>query len=204
MNTSASRQLLLYALLASSAAAAVWTNRLGWEHRPYSPALTSAATIAPLYENHALGVSFRYPAGHIVEAYDRSTPNRIHWQLLVAPDTEEYRALKEGKLPGREWPNMVTLDIYDNRFEAAPLQEWIRGNAESNWKLGDGTLATTTLGGHAAFRYQFDGLYLSEAVAASANGLIYLLAFGVLGEDDPIRLVANQVEWTLDITAPLQ
>lgn len=202
MRPSAQRFLLLYLLLTASAAASVWAYRLGWEHRAYGQASTSSAITTHAFADPRTGVAFRYPAGHLVEVIDRSTPQRLHYQIVVAPDTDEYRALKAGNLPGREWPNLVTIDVYDNRFEQVALADWITKRGESNWKLGDGALAETTLGGHLAYRYRYDGLYRTDAVAAVAYDFVYLFSYGMISDDDPIRFVADQVEWTLDITMP--
>lgn len=200
MHSTAERALLLYLLLSVSAAASVWAYRLGIESRHSGVASTSSALETHIYNAPALGIAFRYPAGYAIDAIDRSSPQRLQWQVIVAPDTDEYRALKAGELPGREWPNLVTIDIYDNRFERTALADWITGTSYSNWKLGDGTLEPATLGGQEAYRYRYDGLYRTEALAAAANGFVYVFSYGMISDDDPIRYVANQVEWTLDIT----
>jgi hypothetical protein len=62
-----------------------------------------------------------------------------------------------------EGPVSVTIDIYQNDLDRLSLIAWITNTSESNFKLGPGVMASTTVAGVEAASYTWSGLYEGES-----------------------------------------
>ncbi|HWO07745.1 MAG TPA: hypothetical protein VNM40_04170, partial [Candidatus Paceibacterota bacterium] len=76
-----------------------------------------------------------------------------------------------------EGPPAITIDIYQNNLDNQTAEEWIRNSSVSNFKLGDGTLSSTTVGGNPALSYRWSGLYEGTTIVVAQPDWIY--AFSV-------------------------
>lgn len=129
-----------------------------------------------IFASAALGVGFEYPDGYFVVERDVSTPQRSHHFVMLLEDTPHNRAVVAGEAPETEGPVAISLDVFDN-VEDATLEQWVRGNGNSNFKLSpDDALTETSVGGVSALSYKWDGLYAADAVAVAHEGRIYLFS----------------------------
>jgi len=137
------------------------------------------------YENH--GASFTYPAHYSLEEKDTGNGERARYSVILTEDTEENKAVREGRAPGREGPTAITLDIYQNDLDSMSAREWIEGTSDSNYKLSpDSVLAPRTLGGLPGFEYRWSGLYEARAVAVANDSFVYSFTATYLTPSDPI------------------
>ncbi len=125
------------------------------------------------------GISFMYPTSYQLSSRHEGTAERS-WDVLLL--------LPKGYVPpqGGEGPPAISVSVFDN-VEKLPLEQWVRGDARSNFKLStQGTLASTTVGGQGALTYEYSGLYESNAVAVAYNNKIFLLQVGWMTPQDQI------------------
>jgi len=84
--------------------------------------------------------------------------------------------LPKGYAPpqGGEAPPAISMSVFSN-VEGLSLEQWIKGDNRSNFKLSqDGVLASTTVGGEPALAYTHSGLYETDAVVVSRRGKLFL------------------------------
>ena len=132
------------------------------------------------------GITFMYPNTYTITSRTEGNAER-QWDVLVFLP-KDYVAPEGG-----EGPATIGLSIFDNP-EQMELEQWIKGDARSNWKLAaEGSmLAGTTMGGYPALAYQHSGLYETTVVAATVGGKIYLFSAGWLTpEDQTLRDLGN-------------
>ena len=139
------------------------------------------------YSNPVAGLSFTYPKKYYLEEKEVGNAERSHYVIILTEDTEENRLVREGKSPGRDGPIAITVDIYQNNLDKQTIAGWIKNTSESNYKLSDGILASTTVAGREAFSYSFDGLYLADSVVASFKDSIISFTVTYINRNDQIR-----------------
>jgi hypothetical protein len=90
-------------------------------------------------------------------------------------------------LPERgEGPPAITIDIYQNNLDKQTTEGWIRNSRESNFKLGEGRLASTTISGFPALSYRWSGLYEGSTIVLAEPNLIYAFTVTYLEMGAPI------------------
>jgi len=133
------------------------------------------------YTSTELGVSFNYPEQRYTIETHRSGNGEREWHTITLVPSDFV------PVEGGEGPPSINITVIPN-IEGQGLEQWIHGDARSNFKLSqDDKLTATTLGGHAAFAYRYSGLYENDAVATVTNGNIYLFEAGWLAAGDQGR-----------------
>ena len=132
------------------------------------------------YVSETYGIAFDYPEGYVLEQGERGTGERRHYAITL---------IKETDLPpaaNGEGPTAITIDIYQNDIENLSLNEWLTGTNQSNFKLGDGTYASTTVDGASAVAYRWSGLYEGETTALIHKDNVVALSVTFLTPEDAI------------------
>ncbi len=154
---------------------------LSWLNRVEAPGNEISATrnfASPLY-----GVSFTYPTHYFLE---EKNIDANHAQILLTEDTEENKAIREGKAPGREGPPAITIDVFKQTQSKQSAAEFINNNPNSNVKLGNGVVSTTTRGALTGLEYTWSGLYEGRSFVVSNAEYIYLFSVTRLAPEDRI------------------
>lgn len=124
------------------------------------------------YTSAEYGISFEYPDTYTLTEIDSPGSALREHHAIVLQRTEDLPAPEGG-----EGPLSITIDIYQNNLDNQTTENWIRRSSASNFKLGDMTLASTTIDGKAALSYRWSGLYEGTTVAIARPDWIY--AFSV-------------------------
>lgn len=153
-----------------------------WSQRT-SPAGVSAGMRQ--YTNH--GVSFLYPAHYFLEEQVSENVKRTHYSIILTEDTEENKAVREGKAPGREGPTAITIDVFQNDLDYLTAEEWIKHVSSSNYSLSvDSILTPQRVGTISGFAYRWSGLYEAKAVVVANDSFLYSFTATYLTQDDLI------------------
>jgi hypothetical protein len=158
---------------------------------------TSAPGANPIqvYSSSELGISFEYPAAdyHINLHTEGTAEREWHTLVLIPKDYAEAPG-------GGEGPPAIAISMFDN-IEGLSLEQWVRGDARSNFKLSnDQRLASTSIGGSPALKYSHSGLYETDAIAVSRGSKIYLLSVGWLTPQDLTRADFQDLYTSLQFT----
>ena len=63
--------------------------------------------------------------------------------------------------------------MYQNNLDKQTTEDWIRNTSASNFKLGEGRLATTTISGMPALSFRWSGLYEGTTIAIADEKWVY-------------------------------
>jgi hypothetical protein len=124
------------------------------------------------YSSDKYGVSFIYPDEYQLTEFDAPGSALREQHTIVLQHTDDLPAPEGG-----EGPPSITIDIYQNNLDNQTTEGWIRSDSRSNFKLGEMTLASTTIDGKQALSYRWSGLYEGTTVATAEKDWIY--AFNV-------------------------
>jgi hypothetical protein len=116
------------------------------------------------------GVALSYPAaGYTV------VPEEAAGDLVYGANIYEEKAYADARSGAAgELPPGLALEVYRNPMNL-PLQEWITGTPASNYGLHtDPAIAIAPMGMNDFLRYQYDGLYRTDAYASAKDGYVYL------------------------------
>jgi hypothetical protein len=138
------------------------------------------------YSSDQFKISFKYPAYYFLEEEDVDVSHRLHHRITLTEDTQENKAIREGSLVGGEGPISITIDIYQNNLDKQSAEYFIKNTSESNYKLGNGDLASTTKGTLFGIEYAWSGLYEGKSMVVSKNSFIYMFSVTRLGQSDRI------------------
>jgi len=147
--------------------------------KPETPPQSEPTTETPTetsgtqtYTNAKYGISFRYPDAYEVrEQLAPGSALRERYSIVL---------IRKADLPlptAGEGPPTITIDIYQNNLDNQTTESWIRGTNESNFKLGEGVLSSTTISGKPALSYRWSGLYEGTTIVRAEPNWIY--AFSV-------------------------
>ncbi len=133
------------------------------------------------YTNAAFGLSFSYPASYVLKEMDApGSALRLNHVITLTPQ-------KDLPLPvNGEGPPSIVIDIYQNDLDHQTTDGWIRNSSASNFKLGDGNLTSTTLGGSPALSYRWSGLYEGTTIVTAQAKWIYAFTVTYLAIGDSI------------------
>lgn len=146
------------------------------------------------YTSDAHGLTFSYPNTYYLEEREVGNGERTHYAIVLTEDTEENKAVREGRAPGREGPVAVTVDIYQNNLDRLDAETWIRSTNDSNFKMSpDGELTPYSVSGLPGYIYRWSGLYEAVAVAVSNDRFVYAFTSTYITPQDPIRDVFDTV-----------
>ncbi|MEK7649581.1 MAG: hypothetical protein AAB367_01265 [Patescibacteria group bacterium] len=147
------------------------------------------------YQNIERGIAFEYPAKYFLEAKEVGNGERWHFVITLTEDTEENRAVREGRAPGREGPVAISFDFYQNNLDTLSLESWLKSTNASNFKLSDGTYINTMVAGRDAVKYHWSGLYEADNVALATRDAILSIAVTYI---DPAESIRQDFENILD------
>ncbi len=131
------------------------------------------------YESEHFGLSFQYRNVYVATTTHAGNGER-EWHVLLL--------LPEGYVPpqGGEGPAAITVQDIPNP-EGVSLEQWVKSDNRSNWKLDGTEPQATTIGGKPALTYRHSGLFEFDAAAVAHNGKIYLFEAGWMAAEDKIR-----------------
>lgn len=146
------------------------------------------------YTSEVHGLTFKYPKTYFLEEQEVGNGERSHYVIILTEDTEENKAVREGRAPGREGPVSVSIDIYQNDLDRLSAENWIKTTSDSNYKMSpDGVLTPYSVSGLPGYIYRWSGLYEAVAVAVSNDRFIYAFTSTYITPEDPIREVFDKV-----------
>ena len=155
---------------------------------------TENATATINYTNATLGLSFTYPASYILIEKEVGSLHRAHHSItLIDKKDAEPRENSEG-------PTAITFDIYQNNLDQQSLISWLTGTNDSNYKLSQGTYASTTVAGVEAITYGWSGLYEGKTVAWRHRGNIIAASVTYMSLGDEIINDFDQIISTVSLT----
>jgi len=132
------------------------------------------------YRSAELGITFAYPEQRYTLSVHASGNAEREWHTVtLVPSTFV-------PVEGGEGPPSISIAAYSN--EGVTLEQWIRGDARSNFKLSiDGALVPLALNGRSGYAYRHSGLYKTDAVAVAVNDRVYVFESGWLALTDQSR-----------------
>ncbi|MBI5134203.1 MAG: hypothetical protein HZA81_02340 [Candidatus Taylorbacteria bacterium] len=154
---------------------------------------------AESYSSGRFGLSFEYPKGYYLEEREVSAAERLHYQIVLTEDTEWNRRLRSGEVPPTEGPTSITIDVFQNDLDQDTARGFITGSNNSNYKLGDGVVATTTRGSLEGLEYSWSGLYEGRSFVVASPRYIYMFSVTRLDPSDRILKDFNEVMETVSI-----
>lgn len=123
------------------------------------------------YSNAKYGISFSYPESYeLLEIDSPGSALREHHIITL---------MRKADLPppqGGEGPPAIAIEMYQNNLDHQTTEGWIRGTSNSNFKLGDMTLASTTISGMPALSYRWSGLYEGTSIAMAQDAWVYVFS----------------------------
>lgn len=138
------------------------------------------------YTSRAYGISFSYPAKYFTYELDSGTGERIEHMIILIEDTPENRSLIAGERPGTEGPPVLMVGVYQNNLDMYTTESFVRNTNFSNFKLSDGVLVDTLVGGEAGLQYHSSGLYEHENVVVAQPGFVYMFSASFNSSNDQI------------------
>ena len=125
-----------------------------------------------VYTNH--GVSFTYPSHYFLEEDVSENAKRTRYSIILTEDTEENKAVREGRASEREGPTTITIDVFQNDLDHLTAEEWIKHVSSSNYSLSvDSILTPRRVGTISGFAYRWSGLYEAKAVVVANDLFLY-------------------------------
>lgn len=147
-----------------------------------------------VYSSPDYPITFRYPDSYVLEERDNpGSAERLHHTITLA---------RRDDLPppqGGEGPPSISIDFYQNNLDQLSTEAWIRNSNNSNFKLSNQVLATTTLAGYIARAYTWDGLYRGDTVALAREDFVIAFSVTYLTLEDDIRRDFTEILRTVTI-----
>lgn len=133
------------------------------------------------YESEEHGIAFTYPDGFVLAETDAGNGEREHDTIVIVREEDAT------PVPDSEGPIAVTIDVYQNNLDNQTLLGWMTGSNQSNFKLGPGTYASSTVDGREAVTYRWSGLYEGETTAfLSDTDIVAVSVTSLTPEDETI------------------
>lgn len=152
--------------------------------RPQTMSGENSQPIAARYSNTEYGISFKYSNTYQLEERDAPGSGERRHHIVTLIDTDDAANVPENG----EGPTAITVEMFQNNLDRQPVETWIRGTSNSNFKLSpDGALSTTTVYGVTAYSYSWDGLYRGDSVVFEHKNNIFMLSVTYMTPDDQIR-----------------
>ena len=133
------------------------------------------------YSNATYGLSFSYPDTYnLTETDAPGSGMRIH-HVITLIRKEDLPLPVDG-----EGPPAITIDIYQNNLDSQTTEGCIRNTSASNFKLSEGTLASTTIDNLPALSYRWSGLYEGTTIVLARARWVYAFTVTYLEMGAPI------------------
>lgn len=145
--------------------------------------LVSDQPSAPLlhYANALYGLSFTYPSTYVLSEMDAAgSAVRAHHIITL---------MRKADLPlpvNGEGPPSITIEVYQNDLDKQTTEGWIKNTSASNFKLGEGRLASTTISSISALSYRWSGLYEGTTIVLARPDWVYSFTVTYLEMGAPI------------------
>lgn len=134
-----------------------------------------------VYSNAAYGLSFTHPATYVKNEIDAPGSEMRGHHVITLMHKKDLPLPVNG-----EGPPSITIEVYQNDLDKQTTEGWIRNSSKSNFKLGEGILATTTIGGLPALSYRWSGLYEGTTIVLAEEDWVYVLTVTYLEIGAPI------------------
>lgn len=154
---------------------------------PLAPSLTNETQNLLTYASEVHGVSFSYPAEYLLAEEEQGDYKSGHYAITLIHENDAVPVIGGG-----EGPTAVTIDIYENTEEQT-LYAWVTNTNESDYHLGDGTYASTSVGSAEAIHYGWSGLYEGETIAFLHEGSVVAVSVTYQSPADEVRTVFETV-----------
>lgn len=144
-------------------------------------ATSTSQQILKSYSAPMHGLSFKYSDAYELTEKELGNAERKHYAITLIRKTD---------LPppqNGEGPPSISIDVFQNDLDTMTLHQWLTGTNDSNFKLSDGSYASTTVDGKEAIRYHWSGLYEADSVAFLHKNNIILISGMYLDTTDAIR-----------------
>ena len=156
------------------------------------PSSTSKKTLSTnnalsAYSNPAYGLSFQYPKKYFLEEKEIGNAIRAHHVLTLTLDSIENKRIREGKIPGREIPSYIVIDIYQNSSDRLSAIDWLKKRTDESHFPSGATYTETVISGVPAFLYSRAGLRRTESIAFNSGAWLYSVAVVYNDPKDIIR-----------------
>lgn len=129
------------------------------------------------FSDERLGVTFKYPSGEngytLVDTSEQAS-NGQSMKFVSLYNTKEWEEY-QNSTEGREGPRGISMMVVSANDVVSP-KEWVETNSLSNYQLEGAGIGDETLDGIQAYRYRYDGLYGSTAVAALKGPNAYVFS----------------------------
>ena len=132
------------------------------------------------YQSEVYGFSFSYPDAYTLSEQEVGTGERSHYSVVLT-QTRDLPPPENG-----EGPPTISVDVYQNNIDWLSLIDWLTRTNFSNFKLSNGTYASTSVSGVEAVRYRWSGLYEGYTVAFSHRDSIVAVSGTYLTPSDAI------------------
>lgn len=134
------------------------------------------------YQSAEYGISFTYPDSYVLEERELGTGERFHHNVTLMDREAAANIPQNG-----EGPTTITVDFIQNNIEKLSIEDWIRNDSRSNFKLSpDGELVATTMGEKEALTYIWDGLYRGQSIVFAHKETIVMYSVTYMTSDDEI------------------
>lgn len=142
------------------------------------------------FRSDEYGFAFAYrqmPDGYVLATLpERDASERSLSATYTIIDAHEYALLQEST-DARESPPAIAIQVYENTAHE-PIMLWLEANPErANYHLKSSSVRNESVGGAAALRYSFDGLYQNEAIVISHKDHVLVFMGSFNSFEDPIR-----------------
>lgn len=157
-------------------------------------AIIGLSPVSEEYRSDKFGLKFSYTDKYFLE--ERSV-DETQTSIVLIEDTEENRAVVEGRSPGREGPTSITVNIFENPATTT-LREWARTEVRSNFNLSMGDVEEGMLSNKESILYVSDGLYPTVNILALHRGRIMQFTVSYLTLEDEIRKDFSKILDTIE------
>lgn len=121
-----------------------------------------------LYSSDIYGISFSYPSNYVLGEQDIATSDLQKYHEISLIDKNDLPVPING-----EGPPAITIDLYKNDINEYTAEGWANNSKQSNLKLGEGRIATTSISGFPAISFRWSGLYEGTTIVLSKTSFIY-------------------------------
>jgi len=167
-------------------------QRMPSEDATTTPPLVEDEVQYMTYQSGTYGISFSYPEGYVMREENRGDMGRAHEAIVLV--REEDSMIPENG----EGPTAITFDFYGNSAEQSTLQDWL-ADPYSNFQLGSGEYASTTVSGTDAVQYRWSGLYEGESTAFLHRDTIIVVSVTYFSPEDQNVAVYREILQSLQL-----
>ncbi len=168
-------QWLLYAGAALLVAAAAFSFKL----YPTTPEELTPQN-SKTYTSGRYGITFQYPSNYRLTQKEAGSAEREHHVITLVDQAV-------GTIPeNSDGSPSITIDIFENDKDSLSSRDFITATSNSNYKLGGGSIATSTYGEVTGLEYAWSGLYEGRSLVIARPGYVFMFSGTRNSSGDPI------------------